>query len=98
MIDFKRILRAAQNSLAGIRDAMVHHTAFRQEVAIGIVMIPFAIWLGEDGSQRAILISSLLLVLIVELMNSAIETVVDRVSTENISFLSRPKTLARRLY
>ena len=78
----KRVFKAARNSLVGIKAAIKHHTAFRQEIFIGAALTPLAIYLGEDGVQRAILIGSLVLVLIVELLNSAIETAVDRISTE----------------
>ena len=91
--DIGRIIRAARYSYAGLRGAVRHHTAFRQELAIGIVLTPIAIWLGETGLERAVLLGSLMLVLIVELLNSAVETVVDRVGTERNELSARAKDL-----
>ena len=82
-LDVGRVLRAAKYSYAGLSTATLHHAAFRQELILGAVLAPIAIWLGEDGLQRAMLIGTLFLVLIVELLNSAIETVVDRIGTEH---------------
>lgn len=79
--------------MAGVKLGIVHHTAFRQETLIGTVLVPFAIWLGEDGLQRAVLISVLILVLIVELINSAIETVVDRIGTDKHELSRQAKDL-----
>mgnify|MGYP001254343429 FL=1 len=93
-IGFRRLFSALRNSIVGLKDAMIHHPAFRQEVVIVAVLIPFAIWLGENGLERAILIGVLLIVLIVELINSAIETVVDRISTEKHKLSKQAKDLA----
>ncbi len=68
--------------MAGLRIALKTEVAFRQELILGLILTPFAIWLGETGVERALMIGVLLLVLIVELLNSAIETTVDRVGTE----------------
>ena len=83
-----RLLRAARNSYAGLRDAARHHAAFRQELILGGLLTPVAIWLGDGGLERAILLAPLLLVLIVEILNSAVESVVDRIGTE-LNDLSR---------
>ena len=82
-LDVGRVLRAAKYSYAGLRTAARHHTAFRQELILGAVLAPIAIWLGDDGLQRAVLIGTLFLVLTVELLNSAIETAIDRIGTEH---------------
>ncbi|MBM9613072.1 diacylglycerol kinase [Desulfobulbus rhabdoformis] len=77
-----RIIRAAVCSKAGILAAFRNEAAFRQEVLLCAVLLPVALWLGENSIERALLISSLLLVLIVELINTAIEVVVDRISAD----------------
>ena len=92
-IDFKRIFKAGQNSIAGLKDGVVHHTAFRQELIIAIVMTPLAFWIGENGLETALLVIVLLLVLIVELINSAIETVVNRISVERNKLSKQAKDL-----
>jgi diacylglycerol kinase (ATP) len=92
-IDFKRIFKAGQNSIAGLKDGVVRHTAFRQELIIAIVMTPLAFWLGENGLETALLVIVLLLVLIVELINSAIETVVNRISVERNKLSKQAKDL-----
>ncbi|MCB1917361.1 MAG: diacylglycerol kinase [Rhodocyclaceae bacterium] len=77
---FARIRRAFAYSRSGLAAAFAHEAAFRQEVIAFAMLAPLALWLGDDGLERAVLVASLLLVLIVELLNSAIEAVVDRVS------------------
>ena len=67
--------------------------AFRQELILGAVLTPVAIWLGEDGVERALMVGVLLLVLIVELVNSAIEAAVDRVGEEAHDLSRRAKDL-----
>ena len=57
------------------------------------MLVPLAVWLGQDGLERAILIGTLLIVLIVEIVNSAIESLVDRISTENHILSKRAKDL-----
>lgn len=76
-----RILDAYKYSLKGLRAAWHHEEAFRQESMLALIMLPAAIWLGTNASQRSILIIVVVLVVIVELINSAIEAVVDRIST-----------------
>ncbi len=92
-LDFSRIVRAAQHSLAGLRSAIRGEAAFRQELILALILTPIAFWLGENGVERALMIGSLLVVLIVELVNSAIETVVDRVGTELHDLSGRAKDL-----
>ena len=69
----KRIINAFGYSFLGLRAAFKHESAFRQELAACVIMIPLSFWLGQTTVERALLIGSLLLVLIVELCNSAIE-------------------------
>jgi diacylglycerol kinase (ATP) len=78
----RRIVNATFFSLAGLRAAWQHEAAFRQELMLAIVLIPTGIWLGRTAVERALLIGSCLLVLIVELLNSGIEAIVDRVGLE----------------
>ena len=78
----KRILRASRCSLSGIAAAFRNEAAFRQETILCLVLLPVALWVGHGGVERALLISTLLLVLITELMNTAIEVVVDRISAD----------------
>ena len=70
MGDIGRVLRAAGYSIAGLRAALRKEAAFRQEVILFVVLAPLAFWLGRNGIERALLLGSLLLVLIVELLNS----------------------------
>ncbi|MDC8774479.1 diacylglycerol kinase [Roseateles albus] len=89
-----RILHAAGYSLAGLRAAYTGESAFRQEVWLLIVATPLAFWLGQGWVQTALLLGSLMLVLIVELLNSGIEAAIDRVSFELHDLSKRAKDLA----
>ena len=89
----KRVFKAALYSLAGLRAAWRHEAAFRQECVLAAVMIPGAFWLGRDAAERSLLIASVCLVLIVELINSAVESAVDRVGTEHHPLAGRAKDL-----
>lgn len=75
-----RIIRATGHSISGLRLAYGSESAFRQEVWLALPMLPAAFWLGQGWVQVALLAGSVLLVMIVELLNSGIEAVVDRVS------------------
>jgi diacylglycerol kinase (ATP) len=77
-----RVFRATGHSAAGLRAAYRGESAFRQEFWLAAVLIPAAFWLGRDAWQIALLVAVTLLVLIVELLNSAVEAVVDRISLE----------------
>ena len=88
-----RIINAFGYSMKGIRAAIVHESAFRQEAVLFVIMLPLAIWLGTDWLDYILLIGSLLLVLIVELLNSAIEAVVDRISDEFSELAGRAKDM-----
>lgn len=79
---FKRIFNAAGYSLDGLRAAFVAEAAFRQLLLLNLLLIPLALWLDVSRAERSLLVASCLLALIVELFNSAIEAVVDRVSLE----------------
>ena len=88
-----RILNATRYSWQGLRAALRHEAAFRQELLLALVFIPAAFWVGETAVELALLIGSLLLVLIVELLNSAIEAVVDRIGSDSHDLSGRAKDL-----
>ncbi len=77
-----RVIRALGASLRGLSGAFRDEAAFRQELACAAIVIPLGLWLGHNGVERALLIAPVLLVLIVELINSAIEATVDRIGLE----------------
>lgn len=77
-----RVFRALFNSFAGFRSAYQTEAAFRQELWLALLLIPASFWAGNTVIERLLLVGSVLLVLIVELLNSAIEAVVDRISVE----------------
>lgn len=89
----QRVLRATAFSLAGLRSAWLHEAAFRQECWAAAVLVPAAFWVGQDAVQRALLIGTCMLVLIVELLNSAVEAVVDRIGTDHHTLAGRAKDL-----
>lgn len=89
-----RIIRATGYSWAGLKAAYTGESAFRQEFWLLVVATPLAFWLGRGWVQTALLLGSLLLVLIVELLNSAIEAVVDRVSLDLHHLSKRAKDIA----
>ena len=86
-----RIVHATGYSLQGLRAAYREESAFRQELWLVVVLLPAAFWLGTGWVEVALLVGSLLLVLIVELLNSGIEAVVDRVSYELHDLSKRAK-------
>ena len=88
-----RILNATGYSLKGLQAALRHESAFRQELALCLVLLPAAFWLGQGAVERGLLIGSLLLVLIVELLNSAVEAVVDRFGDERHELSGRAKDM-----
>jgi diacylglycerol kinase (ATP) len=77
-----RVLRALGASLRGLAGAFRDEAAFRQELAFAAVVIPLGLWLGRNGVERALLVAPVLLTLVVELVNSAIEATVDRIGFE----------------
>lgn len=88
-----RIIRAAGYSMAGLRTAYRSESAFRQEFWMAVVMLPAAVWLGRNWVEVALLAGSVLLVMIVELLNSGIEAAIDRVSYELHDLSKRAKDL-----
>lgn len=77
-----RLLRAFGYSLQGFRHAWREEAAFRQEVALALLVVPAGLYWGHTGVERALLVSPMLLILVVEMLNSAVEAVVDRSGTE----------------
>ena len=79
----RRLLLACGASTRGVAGAFRAEAAFRQELAIAVVVIPLGLWLGSSGVEKALLVAPMLLILVVELINSAIEATVDRVGFEH---------------
>jgi diacylglycerol kinase (ATP) len=90
---FEHLIKATGYSLAGLRAAVRHEEAFRQELVALVIAVPLALWLEKTGVARALLIGSCLLVIVVELVNSAIEAVIDRVGPERHELAGRAKDL-----
>jgi diacylglycerol kinase (ATP) len=90
----QRILNATGYSIAGLRAAYLGESAFRQEVWLCALLVPAAFWVGEDWVQTALLAASAGLVLVVELLNSGIEAVVDRISYDHHDLSKRAKDIA----
>jgi len=89
----KRIWNALFYSLDGLAAAFKHEDAFRQEVLLALILVPVAVYLPVSGVGKGLMIVSVLLVLIVELLNSGIEAVTDRVSLEDHALAKRAKDL-----
>ena len=90
---FRRLMNAFGYSLQGFGAAFKHEDAFRQEVFLAVVLIPLAFYLGENRVEQALMIASVLLVLIVELLNSAIEAAVDHTSIERHPLAKQAKDI-----
>ena len=88
-----RILRAMKFSSQGLASAWKNEAAFRQELILLVVLVPAAIWLGQTALERAVLIGCLFVVLIVELINSAIEAAIDRHGDEIHELSGRAKDM-----
>ncbi len=89
----RRIFKAAQWSFQGLRAAWLHESSFRLEVYLFAVLAPVAWWLGGNGVERALLIGSMLLVLGMELLNSAVEAVIERYGPEHHELAGRAKDM-----
>ncbi len=88
-----RLWNAFGYSLDGFRAAYKHEDAFRQEVLLGAILIPIALWLPVAYFGKALMVASVLLVIIVELLNSAVEAAVDRISLDNHILAKRAKDI-----
>ena len=89
----RRIWNALHYSLDGLRAAYRHEDAFRQEVWLAVVLVPAAFFMPASHTGQALMIASVLLVLVVELLNSAVEAAVDRISLENHRLAKRAKDI-----
>ncbi|MFW2973233.1 diacylglycerol kinase [Serratia marcescens] len=88
-----RIIKAAGYSYKGLSAAWQHEAAFRQELVVTLLAIILAVWLDVGGIARILLIGSVALVMIVEILNSAIEAVVDRIGSEHHELSGRAKDM-----
>jgi diacylglycerol kinase (ATP) len=86
-----RLLDAFFFSMKGYRAALKYEESFRIEVGFGLILFPLAFWLGDNALERAILVLPLILVLVAELLNSGIETAIDRISIEHHPLSGRAK-------
>ncbi len=89
----RRLINAFGYSLEGFKAAFKHEDAFRQEVFLALILVPLAIYVGKSPVEQALMIASVLLVLIVELLNSAIEAAVDHTSTEHHALAKQAKDI-----
>lgn len=89
----QRLVNALGYSRDGLASAWRHEAAFREEVLLALVAVPLGLWLGQGGVEKALLVGCILLVLVVELLNSAVEAVVDRVSDEHHELSKRAKDI-----
>ena len=89
----KRLANAFTYSVAGTLAAFKHEDAFRQEVILSTILIPLAIYLGQTAIEQALMIASILLIIIVELLNSSLEATVDRISVKHHKLSKRAKDI-----
>ncbi len=90
----QRMLRACGYSLRGIVLGWRYETAFREEILLGAVLVPLSLWVGRDALDYVLLIGSLVMLMITELFNSAIEALTDRISLEHHELSGRAKDYA----
>jgi diacylglycerol kinase (ATP) len=88
-----RIIKASQYSWQGLCAAYRHEEAFRQELWASLILIPLGFWLGQNGVEKALLVGAVLLLPLVEIINSAIEAVVDRTGEEHHELAGRAKDM-----
>ncbi len=88
-----RILKAARWSMQGLRAAWLHESSFRLEVYLFVVLAPLGWWLGQTAVERVLLVGSMLLVLSIELLNSAVEAVIERYGPEFHELAGRAKDM-----
>lgn len=88
-----RLIKATQYSWQGFKAAYEYEAAFRQEILLAIITIPLGLYLGDTGLEKAFLVSAILLILIVELLNTGIEAITDRVSTDHHELSGRAKDI-----
>ena len=91
MRSIMRVIYATRWSIKGFRSTLKTEEAFRQELLLLIILAPLAIYLGDNGIERTLLIGSVLIVLIVELLNSAVESAIDRIGDEHHKLSGKAK-------
>lgn len=89
--DFQRVINATRYSMKGLKAAYIHEAAFRQEVWCAVILFPLGLFLGDSNIEKILLAGTVLLVLITELLNSAVESVVDRIGSEFHELSGRAK-------
>jgi len=89
-----RVIKASGNSFRGIRDAFRHEAAFRQELLLSVILLPLSFWLAQTVLEWLLLITPLFVLIIVELLNSAVENTVDRIGTQRHTLSGRAKDMA----
>ncbi len=89
----RRVISATRNSFSGFAAAVRYEPAFRELLALCLLLVPAAFWLGNSGLERALLVGSLMVALVAELVNAAIEATVDRVSYERHPLAKRAKDI-----
>ncbi|MDT8318661.1 MAG: diacylglycerol kinase [bacterium] len=90
----RRLINATRYSISGLKAAWKNEEAFRMEVTAALIMLPCAFWLGNTATQRGLLVGTCFVVMITELLNSAIETVVDRIGPDRHELSGRAKDIA----
>jgi len=90
---FTRIIKASQYSWQGLCAAYKHEEAFRQELWASLVLIPLGLWFGQNGVAKALLVGTVLLLPLVEILNSSIEAVIDRIGQEHHELAGRAKDM-----
>ena len=88
-----RLINAIGYSFSGLAEAVRNEDAFRMELVVAAIALPVGLWLGPTGIAKALLVGSVLIVLVVELLNSAIEATVDRISLEDHELAKRAKDI-----
>ncbi len=89
----RRLVNAFRYTIAGIKAAWLNEEAFRQEIIMGVLMVPLGVWLGDSGTQKALLVGIYFIIPLVELLNSAIEAIVDRIGEERHKLSGRAKDM-----
>lgn len=90
----QRLLPALRYALQGLKTAFQQEAAFRQEVLLAIILVPIALWIGDKGVEQILLIGSVLLILIIELLNTSVEAMIDRISLDPHSLSKQAKDIA----
>lgn len=88
-----RVIKAFNYSMAGIKAAFMHEAAFREECLLAVFLIPLGLYLGDGTVEKLLLVGTTVLVLVVELLNSAVEAAVDHTSTEIHALAKRAKDI-----